>query len=100
MQVGDKPMSVGTATKTSQRFEHRQIRFAAAILLYALAAPDRYILRRRCLRYEGIDQRSLANPGLSYDEPHAAHAVLCCLPPLRELSEFCIAPNEMRRPFE
>ena len=75
----DQLFAAGRSPQSSQRFQHRQIRFPGAVLLHALPAADAQRLRSADLGQERLDQRGLADPrlpGHEHELPLAARAPL------------------------
>ena len=66
--------TVGSATEAGDRFEHRHVRLAAAVLLDALATrhPKSGFGRTTHLSERHVDERRLADPRLARDEAHLA----------------------------
>src|SRR4029453_13317500 len=60
------------STEPSECIQYRQIGFARAIVLQALATGDQDFLRIRSLLEEGFDQRRLSDPSLTCNKDDLA----------------------------
>jgi hypothetical protein len=86
----------GTA-EPPQRFQHGQIGFASTILLDALPLTEPDLLCRRHLRHKGVDQGGFANAHLSCQEDHPALSLARLSPPLLELRQLLLPPDQPSR---
>src|SRR5262249_3420494 len=85
--------------EAGHRLEHRHVRFARAVGLDALPAPDPQIVAG-ALGEERLDQRGLADARLPGDEDDLARAVPDVAQPRVKRRQLLVAPNECgsRRP--
>ena len=84
----------GPPAQASQRFQHGEIGFPRPIVVHALAVPNPDVLRGAHLGDKGLHQGRLADAGFPNEHPHLALPLLYPGPPLRELSQFGVTPDE------
>jgi hypothetical protein len=91
------PRLLRSPTQVPERFEHRQVRFAGAVVFDALPAGQPQPTGRRGLFQKGIHQRGFAHAGLACDKPHTALPALYLRQPAVELAQLRRASQGRRR---
>src|SRR6202035_5579766 len=98
--AGHEAIAFRIPAQAAQRLQQRTIGFAHPIVIDALTTPHGDVLRGRDLCDKRIDERRLANPRFADDEPDLSHALPCGAPPLPQLGELGVAPDEVWRAVE
>src|SRR5262249_29846076 len=86
-----------SAAEPPKGLQHWQIGFASPILLDALPPTEPDLLCRYQLRHKGVDQGGLAKARLSRQEDHLALSLARLGPPLLELRQLPLPPDQPRQ---
>ena len=89
--ASDRPVRI--TRQPPEGLENRQVGFARAELLDALAASDAHGAPRERAD-ERVDERGLADPGFAAHEPDSSCPLLRGRVPLAQLRAFFIAPDQ------
>jgi hypothetical protein len=96
-QHTDERRACGPPAQASQRLQYGEIGFPCPVLVHTLAVPDPDVLGGAHLGDKGLHQGRLADAGFPNDHAHLALPLLYPGPPLRELGQFGLTPDEERR---